>query len=417
MNATALAERFGTPLYVYELGEIRDAHKRLVLSLPAGSSLVYSLKANPHPALVRTLAALGCGAEVSSVSELRAALAAGVENRDIIYTGPAKTDIELQYAVAEEIMVSVESARDMKRLSDVAAGASTTADCILRVNPDRDARSTGLTMTGGATQFGIDERWLLGHASALRASRVRIRGLHFYIGSNIVGVDELLRSFVIALETLPGLVSALAIELDVLDLGGGFPHPYASRGVARDLASLSAPLAIELDAALERIPCERRPRIVFESGRYLAGACGTLICRVQDVKSSRGSRFVLLDAGINHLGGMHGLRRLRPLSVDLLPARRPQVNPSAQGTSGRAALVGPLCTPLDSWARDVELPDLIPGDLVMVPNVGAYGLTASLVAFLSRRLPAEVVLDDNEVVDATRLALQRRSVDAEAPRT
>lgn len=149
--------------------------------------------------------------------------------------------------------------------------------------------------------------------------------------------------------------------------------------------------------------------MVFESGRYLVGTAGTLVTPVLDVKRSRDRDVVVLASGIHHLGGMSGLRRLPPLT--------PQVVRAAGGSDAApeldAIVAGPLCTPLDTWARSAKLPALAPGDLVAVPNVGAYGLHASLIGFLGHPLPAEAVVDSDRPGAApvtTRVSLTRSPV-------
>ena len=160
----------------------------------------------------------------------------------------------------------------------------------------------------------------------------------------------------------------------------------------------------------ERLPGWRRaaPQVAFESGRYLVAASGTLVGRVVDVKESKGEVFVVLDTGINHLGGMAGLRRIPRILPDVAPAE-------GDAEPRESVLTGPLCTPLDVFGRGSELPSLEPGELVTIPNVGAYGLTASLVAFLGFDPPVEVCLDGEEVVSASRLALGRAPVGAREP--
>ncbi|WP_307961754.1 hypothetical protein [Salinispora arenicola] len=147
------------------------------------------------------------------------------------------------------------------------------------------------------------------------------------------------------------------------------------------------------------------PAVAFESGRYLVGTCGTLVTRVLEVKRSQGIPVVVLESGIHHLGGMSGLRRLPPIVPDLLTVDA-AAGPPIPGTT----VTGPLCTPLDTWARATALPPLVPGQLVSVPNVGAYGLYASLVAFLAHPMPIEVTIAGGQVTSVTRLELTRHTV-------
>jgi diaminopimelate decarboxylase len=410
MRLIEIAHEYGTPAYVYQLDALRSSCEALRASLPAGSSLYYSLKANPHPLIVRTLLEAGCSAEVSSPGELRTALEAGAAPEGILYTGPGKTEAEIELALEKAgVWLSVESPVELRRIEGVAARLDVEPSCLLRINPRLDARGVGLAMAGHPSQFGADEGWVCAQAEAFRTERARIRGLHLYVGSNIESVDGLLDAFGVALAAVSPVCAALGIVPEVVDLGGGFGHPYARQGSRPELNGLAMPLRARLDETL-KVFGESRPHVAFESGRYLAGMCGTLLCSVQDAKLSRGQRFVVLDSGINHLGGMQGLRRLRGLTVELVGPETCRGDSRDLELDGLADVVGPLCTPLDNWLRRSALPDLQEGDVVSVYNVGAYALTASLVCFLSRELPVEVVLDGDEVVDAGRLVVEREQV-------
>jgi diaminopimelate decarboxylase len=394
MRPVELATRFETPLYAYDLAAVRDAHAALRAVLPEPSELFYSLKANPHPSIVGELHGLGCRAEVSSSGELRAAVAAGVPPEHCLYTGPAKTDRELRGALDGGVVwFSVDSPRQLGALRVAAGGRPSHA--LLRLNVDRGLGGHGLTMTGTASQFGADSSWVEREPDAFAG----VDGFHFYMGTNIPSAEGLYETFSAAVHETVRLADALGIEPAVVDLGGGFASPFAQAGARPEYGGLREALEALLDAQL---PDWRagRPRIVFESGRYLVGDSGTLLCRVQDVKDSKGKRFVLLDTGIHHLGGMSGLRRV-PRIAPTLESSAPDGAPVASD------VVGPLCTPLDAWARGMALPALEPGDVVTVPNVGAYGVTASLIGFLGHNLPLEVVLDGGVPVGSSRLTLTR----------
>lgn len=402
----SLLERYGSPLYVYDLAAVRAAHAALRSALPAESLLYYSLKANPHPALVGELGRLGCRAEVSSGGELASALAGGAPAGLCLYTGPAKTAREIEAALRQGVThFSVDSPLDLGRVSGAAAAAGVPATALLRVNPDQAVPGLGLTMCGGPSQFGADADWIRSAAHAFAGSAsARIAGFHIYTGTNIGDLDTLLRTFEIAIGLTVDLAAWLDIMPEIIDLGGGFGHPFAARGSAPDFSALRPELEQRLDAAW---PGWRagRPQVAFESGRYLVGAAGTLVCTVQDVKQSQGYPFVVLDSGIHHLGGMSGLRRVPRIAAELLPLDEPRDAPAL----ANARVVGPLCTPLDQWALGVDLPPLRPGDALAIPNVGAYGLTGSLLAFLSRDAPVEVVVDGDEVREASQLVVARHS--------
>lgn len=397
MSARDLVERYGSPVYSYDLAAVRAAHADLVAQLPSPSDLMYSVKANPHPSLVTELHRLGCHAEVSSVGELQAALGAGLPPAQILHNGPAKTRTEIEYALSAGVRrFSVDSAAQLHRLGHLAGEHDTSVEALLRVNGSEAPTAAGLTMTGTASQFGIDASTLIETGGQLRHPHVQVRGFHFYLATNVASEEQLIASFRTAVELAATLRPVLDGPLEVLDLGGGFAAPYARSGERSRYPGLRAALTEMLDRLG---PCP--PRVLFESGRYLTAECGRLAATVQDVKRSKGRTFVLLDSGINHLGGMAGLRRVPPLMPEL------DAGDNADRPGVTCDVVGPLCTPLDAWSRQITLPGVGIGDVVEVPNVGAYGLTGSLLGFLSHEPPVEVVLDAGEPVHVSRLNLVR----------
>lgn len=423
--ARRAAVLYGTPAYVYDLAEVRRAHGELTALLPESSLLYYSVKANPHPAVCRELARLGCGAEVSSAGEAQTGIDAGFPAARCLFTGPGKTPDEIRLAIKHGIRdFSVESPADLRQVAAAGAEAGTRLHCLLRVNVDTPVPGMGLTMTGVASQFGTDARQVRDNPGDFADDDyAQVTGLHLFMGSNLADEDMLVRQFDAALRSVTELQAALGRPLPFIDLGGGFAAPYAKSGTRPAYGGLRERLA---GLVARWLPPGQQPRqLAFESGRHLVGGCGTLVARVMDVKHSKGSTFVVLDSGINHLGGMAGLRRVPPAGVrplaDLPSDAVPGAQPSAQPRGSSRAqpdtpeevhdcyFVGPLCTPLDTWARGVTAPRLRSGDLVAVPNVGGYGLTASLLAFLRRPPAVEVVVDGSEICTADRLTLTRQT--------
>jgi diaminopimelate decarboxylase len=400
-----LAYRFGTPLYVYDLDRVTAAYRDLRNSLPSGLAIVYSMKANPHPDIARALREAGrqpsCRAEVSSVGELAAAFEAGFAAEDCLYTGPGKTEVELTAAIASGVRTfSVESLTDLERAGAAAVRMGAEIDCLLRINCVSSESTSSIRMMGRPSQFGIDSETLEEQLPRLRAvPGTRLVGAHFYSLSNADNEQSLIRELRQSVATAARLHAELSLPMHVLDIGGGFAAPYAVPGKRPVYTRMRFELGDTLDA---NFPQWRfgTPQVACESGRYLVGDCGELVSTVISVKESRGQRFVILDAGVNTLGGMAGLGRLMPLAV------KPDEQASQDGT-GVATLVGPLCTPGDILARNVRLNTLKVGDIVTVPNVGAYGITASLLLFLSRPAPREVVVRGEEVLTVSQLQARR----------
>ncbi|MEV4114459.1 AMP-binding protein [Nonomuraea sp. NPDC049695] len=404
-----LVRRFGSPLYVYDLDRVTAAYRDLADFLPEGTAIYYALKANPHPDVARALRTApggGCRAEISSTGELAAALAAGFTGADCMYTGPGKTAGELAEALAAGVrLFSVESLTDLEHVGAAASAHGTVAKCLLRVNSATAAAATSIRMTGTPSQFGNDMEELPAQVAAMRAiAGTRIIGAHFFPLSNAADEESLLGEFQHTVTVAAEVQRILGEPLELVDLGGGFSAPYGVPGTRPGYPNLRKGLEEALDQHLPQWR-DGQPGIACESGRYLVSDCGELHCTVVNVKESRGRTFAILDAGINAFGGMSGLGRLLPTQVK--PAPPNGGTPHAAAPGRRAALAGPLCTPGDLLAREVELPDPAPGDLVTIPHAGAYGLTASLSLFLGRPAPTEVVIRGDEIVSVSQLQRQR----------
>jgi diaminopimelate decarboxylase len=393
-----LLQLYGSPLYVYDLEEAERRATALLELLPKSAKLLYALKANPVPDLNAALKAAGCQVEIASTEELNIALEAGFAPNEILCSGPGKTEAIVREALLAGVTYfSCDSWYDFERLAEVASAARRTASVLLRIHlSERAAAAAGV----GAAQshFGADPAELL-NGGATRLARLRgveLAGIHVYSGTQIQTPERLAATFEHAIHVAEEIVRS-GVPLRVLDLGGGFPWPWATSDVPADLSGLRA--------ELERVDTLRRltadAELWFESGRYLVSSCGTLLATVLDVKVfEAGKTHVILDTGMIHLGGMAGLGRIhRPVaSIESLGEARSE-------TRDPADVMGPTDSPLDCIARGALVPPLRPGDTVSMPNVGAYGVTASLVAFASRQPPAEVCFRGTSVVAAYRLRM------------
>ncbi|MFB0840130.1 type III PLP-dependent enzyme [Arthrobacter sp. E44] len=404
-----IAEQYGTPAFVYDLGVVQEAHMDLRRALPSPTSLYYSLKANPHPEVVAFLHALGCRSEVSSIGEVTAAINAGVPADEILLTGPGKSAEMLRDAIGQGVRrFSVESADELSRIDDVSGDAGITTDCLVRVNADISVPGAGLNMTGTASQFGIDYSKIVSSPEAFSdLPNARVIGLHLYMGTNLSDTDSLLAQFAVGLDIASSLMPTMP-HIREIDLGGGFGAPYGKEGTRPTFPGLATALEDLLD---DKLPGwrEGHPEVTFESGRYLVGECGTILSRVVDQKTSKGTVFTILDTGVHHFGGMSGLRRIPNISPQLTRVGTDVEVPFGHDTTVETTLVGPLCTPLDVLGRGSPLPRLRSGDLVMIPNAGAYGPTASLIGFLGHPAPVEVILRDGRVHSASRLTIMRET--------
>ncbi len=389
--ATDLVQRFGSPLYAYDLEAVAERARCLRAELPEGSRLYYSFKANPLPALARELRANGCHAEITSEGELAAAVEAGFQPEEMMFGGPGKSSAEIAAALAASIRwFSCESLVDLQRVSTAAESSAAKVNILLRVNPPGppDAR---MAMTGIESQFGFDEEQLIEHAETIKAGWpcLHIRGVHVYFGTQVATREALVENTRRALESAERLEAAFGMRFEIVNAGGGFPWPYATDGSPPDLEGLKQ----GIEEARASLPLGSRVTLWFESGRHLVAGSGTLLTTVMEVKRSRSKHFVILDTGIHHLGGMTGLGRIPRFAVTFKNLN------DEHGPLLQADVVGPLCSPLDSLARTAQLHNPGTGNLLAIPNVGAYGLTASLIGFLSHPAPVEVAFRKAEIVE------------------
>jgi diaminopimelate decarboxylase len=383
---TELARRIGrTPFYAYDRSLITQRVELLRKHLPASVHLHYAIKANPMPDVVRHLATLTDGLDVASAGELRVALAAGMNPGTISFAGPGKTDAELAAALTAGIVVNLESEREMERIAVLGRGRVAPPRVAVRVNPDFELKSSGMKMGGGPKQFGVDAERVPAMLGRIGQLGLDFQGFHIFCGSQNLRADAITEAQEKTIELALKLAEHAPSPVRLLNIGGGFGIPYFPGEHPLDIAAVGASLSRLLDGLPGRLP---QARIVIELGRYLVGEAGIYVCRVIDRKISRGHVFLVADGGLHHhlaASGNFGqvIRKNYPVVVG---------NRVVGGARETVSVVGPLCTPLDLLADNMEMAKAEVGDLIVVFQSGAYGLTASPTAFLSHEQPAEVLV-------------------------
>ncbi|MGG0646514.1 decarboxylase [Bacillus mycoides] len=397
INYELLKEKYGSPLYIYDLDEVSKSYEKLVNSLPDKSIIYYSLKANPNPEITRHLINLGCYAEISSIGELNIILDIGAMPEKCIYTGPGKTKKEIEYALSKDINhFSIESLEELNIINNLTKEGDRLINITLRINPSFTVGKASIKMTGIPSQFGFDEKDLNNEVTELivKNKNLKINGFHIYNGSNFNNIEVLEENFKSILTTVLNLKNKLSIDLNFIDFGGGFAAPFGKIGVLPDYTKLKGKFEEILDIEFRHA---KKPTIAFESGRYLTATCGKLMGTVQSMKKSKGKTYCIVDFGINHIGGMSGLRRIPTIELQISKADSLM---QEVARIDNVNIVGPLCTPLDYLAKNVSVSNIKANDIVYVSNVGAYGLTASLLGFLSRELPKELIIKKGKVLCA-----------------
>jgi diaminopimelate decarboxylase len=376
----ALAERFGTPLYVYSARTIRErvsAYRSAFSGIE--HSICYSVKANSNLSILHLLAKLGCGFDVVSVGELARALRADRRaGKKIVFSGVGKTRDEMQAALRAGILLfNVESASELDVLAETAAKLKRLARIAFRVNPDVPAETHPYISTGlREHKFGVPIAEAVElYARAAHHKFLRVAGVSVHIGSQITDF----RPFSAAMERVAELVRQLrsgAHNIEYVDAGGGLGINYGNG--PEDFASR----VLEYAKAITRPLNALGVKLLLEPGRSIVGPAGALLTRVLYRKKNGSKRFVVADAAMNDL--------IRP---SLYQAEH-QIVPVQAGASAReiADVVGPICESGDFFARDRDLPVAREGDLLAILDAGAYGMSLAS-NYNSRPRPAEVLVD------------------------
>ena len=412
VDLTRAAEKFGTPLYIYSSATLLDHYARLDAALePLDHLICYAVKANSNRAILRLLHEAGAGFDIVSGGELFRALKAGADPAKCTFAGVGKKREEIEYALDRGVYsFNVESEAELDYIDEIASGKSQRAPIALRVNPDIAAETHAYISTGKSeNKFGIAlDRLAQIYERASKMSGVAIRGVQMHIGSQITEA----KPFAAAIEKVTLLVRELKskYKIQFFSVGGGMGiiyrrafesgsgkwwHEHASEPSAfsvRDYANAIVPPLRELGV-----------RILVEPGRFLVGNAGVLLTRVLYLKETTQKKFAIIDAGMNDL--------IRPALYQsyhqIVPAIQPSVGKStSMSKTEKLDIVGPVCESGDFFAKDREMPEPRPGDLLAVMSAGAYGFVMAS-NYNSRPLPAEALVRGDRVA----LIRKRQSVE------
>jgi diaminopimelate decarboxylase len=382
-----LAERFGTPLYVYSASTLRArmlAFQNAFEHTP--HTVCYSIKANSNLAILRLLLRMHCGFDVVSGGELARVLSVDRRAaRKVVFSGVGKTRHEMEAALKAGILLfNVESESELWALAECAARTRKTARIAFRVNPDVPASTHPYISTGlHKHKFGVpigEARALYAKASGTR--HLKVAGVSVHIGSQITDVEP----FGATMERVAALVHELrqdGHEIDYVDAGGGLGIPYEESGPV-DFADHVKKYA---DALLKPLR-ELKVHLLLEPGRSIVGPAGALVTTVLYRKSNNSKKFVITDAAMNDL--------LRPSLYNAFHEIIPVAVREGNQPKETIDVVGPVCETGDFFARDRELPVVEEGDLLAILDVGAYGTTLSS-NYNTRPRPAEVLVDGKSV--------------------
>jgi diaminopimelate decarboxylase len=383
---TRLADQVGsTPFFAYDRALLTARVKLLRSTLPPRINLSYAIKANPMPAVVQHLATLADSFDVASALEMKTALDTPMRAANVSFAGPGKTEADIAQAVASGVTIEIESATEAARIVRAGDRLGFRPRVAIRVNPDFEVKGSGMRMGGGPQQSGVDVEKVPSLLDDLAAADVDFLGFHVFAGSQNLSADILCE----AQRKTVNLILALAEKsppIRYINLGGGFGIPYFDKDQPLDLSAIGANLAELFSTKIE--PNLPDARVVIELGRYIVGECGVYVTRVVDRKESRGRNYLVVDGGLHHQLAASGnfgqvIRRNYPIAIG---------NRLIEQADDAVTVVGCLCTPLDLLGDNVRLPHAGIGDLVVLFQAGAYGLTASPTGFLGHPTPVEVLV-------------------------
>ena len=383
VSLPSLAEKYGTPLYVYSAGQILDRYQLFSDAFAHREHLIcYSVKANSNLSILKLLASRGSGFDIVSGGELQRILEVNKKAAHrVVFSGVGKTAAEIDLALTAGILIfNVESESEVALLAERARKRRVRARVALRVNPDVFAETHPYISTGlREHKFGIDIKAARPVYQEIKRSRyLDPIGISVHIGSQIQTAEP----FGAALAGVAQLIRELGadgIQIKFVDAGGGLGIDYRSGVPTFDPAAEMAKYAAAVERSLEGL----QVRLLLEPGRFLIAQAGALLARVLVVKRNGSKTFVITDAGMNDL--------IRPALYqahhEILPVIQ---NPKAEPTV--VDIVGPVCETGDFFARDREIPEVKEGDLVAILDTGAYGMSLSS-NYNSRPRPAEVLVE------------------------
>ncbi|MDO9215201.1 MAG: pyridoxal-dependent decarboxylase, exosortase A system-associated [Methylococcales bacterium] len=383
---TRLVNRVGsTPFYAYDRQAIINRMAELRQQMPPELKIHYALKANPMSAVVQLMAGLVDGFDVASAAEMKTALDTAMPVEHISIAGPGKRPAELSQAIAAGITINVESFNELETIAQLSAHTGIAASVAIRINPAFELKSSGMKMGGGAKPFGIDEEQLPAVLRRVHALELDFQGFHIYSGSQNLKAEALIEAQQQSVALALRLLEFCPNGIKKLNIGGGYGIPYFANETPLNTQQVGDALNVQMDIVKAAQP---HAELIIELGRYLVGEAGVYVCQVVDKKISRGQVYLVVNGGLHHhlaASGNFGqvIRKNYPIAIGnkMYAEQQETVN-----------IVGSLCTPLDILADKILLPVAEVGDLVVVYQSGAYGLTASPNAFLSQPSAEEVLV-------------------------
>ena len=375
----SLAKKFATPLYCYSLKKIKENITNFKQHFKRVNPIFcFSVKANSNAKLLNEIKKLGFGADVVSIGELLKALKSGFESNKIVFSGVGKTTKEISFAIDKKILlINAESKSEILEIEQIAKNKKKSVNIGIRLNPNTDAKTLKQISTGKKeNKFGVSEKIFLELIELVKKSKfLNLKCLSVHIGSQILDHKPYERM----LNVIQKVIKKSKFNFEYIDLGGGMGIDYEKKNKNLNLSKY----AINIEKFLKKNNC----KIIFEPGRSIIANAGHLISKVIYIKEGEKKNFVIVDAAMNDL--------MRPALYNAHHQIMP-VKKNNQKSKKPYEFVGPICESTDKFSTVKKFQKLEKKDLIVICDVGAYGMSLSSNYNL-RPKPAEILINGSKV--------------------
>ena len=379
IKTSYLAKKFGTPLYCYSLIQLKNNIKNLKVNFNTINPIIcFSVKSNPNQNLLSEIKKLGLGADVVSIGELMRALKVGIKPNKIVFSGVGKTKDEIEYAIKKKILlINAESKNEILQIEKIARKNKVKVNMGIRLNPNTDAKTLSQISTGKKeNKFGVSEKKFLELVKYVKKSKnLNLKCLSVHIGSQILDI----KPYEKMLKTLDKIIKKTKFNFEYIDLGGGMGINYNNEKKALNLKKYSN--------SIQNFLKKNKSKIILEPGRSVIGNTGVLVSRVIYNKEGYKKNFIIVDAAMNDF--------MRPALYNA----KHQIIPVVKNNSYSNKIyefVGPICESTDRFGTYKKFQKLKENDLIIICDVGAYGISLSSNYNL-RPKPAEVLIKKSKV--------------------
>ncbi|MDA9769285.1 diaminopimelate decarboxylase [Candidatus Pelagibacter sp.] len=374
VKAQDIAKKFGTPIYCYSYKQLKENISNFKKSFRSFSPLIcFAIKSNSNVNLIREIRKFGLGADVVSKGELMIALKAGIDPKKIVFSGVGKTSNEISYAIDKKILlINAESKSEVSEIERIAKSKKKIVNIGIRLNPNTDAKTLKQISTGKKeNKFGVDEKTFFDIMNYSKLSKnINLKCLSVHIGSQIL--DH--RPYEKMLKVVDRIVRKSNHKFEFIDLGGGMGISYEKKNKKLNYQ--------KYNIAIKKLLTNHKSKIIFEPGRSIVGNIGSLVSKVIYIKENNKKDFIILDAAMNDL--------MRPALYGANHRTLPVIK-SNQTSKKIYEFVGPICESTDKFITLKRFQKLKEKDLVIMCDVGAYGMSLSS-NYNIRPKPTEILI-------------------------